>query len=162
MHCELYTMLWKYPYNWLGSMAAINSCPSIKWFKWPHKRPYISCCPLWDQHRTPLLPQNAIDPSFHLPIESDAADALTLISPLPLPNPILKTFGGLQFSITPSRTAARQRETKKLLFNPFSPLVYVKPSLNVTTVFACQCGSVCSSLFSDVDSLIACEFSSLC
>lgn len=123
---------------------------------------HTSPAALWDQHRTPPQPQNAIDHSFHLPIESDAADAPTFLSSPPLLNLILKTFWGLQFSITPSITAVRQHETKKLLFNPFSPLVYVKPSLNVTIVFACQCGSVCSSLFSDVDSLIASEFSSLC
>lgn len=158
MHSELYTMLWKYLYNWLGSMAAINSCPSIKWFKWPRKRTYISCCPLWDQHRTPMLPQNAIDPSLHF-----ANRVWCRRHPPPRPSRISfwKLSEGSNF---PSPWAELQRgsETKKLLFNPFSPLVYVKPSLNVTTVFACQWVSVCSSLFSDVDSLIACEFRSLC
>lgn len=57
LHRELYTMLWKYPYNWLGSMAAINSCPSIKWFKWPRKRPYISCCPLRSTPHPPATPE---------------------------------------------------------------------------------------------------------
>lgn len=160
LHCELYTMLWKHPYNWLGSMVAINSCPSIKWFKWPRKRPYISCCPLWDQHCTPLLPQNLIDPSFHFPIESNAADApYALLPPAALPESHSENFLRAPIFQHPEQNCS---ETKKLLYNPFSPLVYVKPSLNVTTVFACQWVSVCSSLFSDVDSLIACELSSLC
>lgn len=50
---------------------------------------------------------------------------------------------------------------QKFLFDSFPSLIHVKPALNVSTVFACQCGSVCSSLFSDVDSLIACKFSPL-
>lgn len=82
-------------------MATINSCPSIKWFKWSRKRPYISCCPLWDEHRTPLLPHNAIDPSFNLPSESDATDAPSpppsLLSPPPIPNLILKLSEGSNF-----------------------------------------------------------------
>lgn len=150
LHYELYTMLWKYPYNWLGSMAAINSCP-----------PLSGLNDLVRGHTSPdaLYEINTTSPS-ELNRPSVPFAGRWCFSPSA--SPILKVSEGVQFSITPSRTAALQRERPKLLFNLFSSLVYVKPALNVSTVFACQCASVCSSLFSDVDSLIACKFSSLC
>lgn len=54
------------------------------------------------------------------------------------------------------------RGQPKLPFKLFFSLMKVKPASNVTTVFAYQRGSVCSSLFSDVDSLIKHNFHSLC
>lgn len=144
-------MLWKYLYNWLSSMAAINSCP-----------PLSGLNDLVRGHTSP-----------------DALYEFNTTSPLELNRPavpfvhevwckgIIISFPGSEgsnLSITPSRSADLQlcSARQKLLIDPFSSLIYVKPALNVSTVFACQCGSVCSSLFSDVDSLITCKFSPVC
>lgn len=54
------------------------------------------------------------------------------------------------------------RGQPKLPFEPFFFLITVKPALNVRPAFAWQRESVCSSLFSDVDSLITHNSRSLC
>lgn len=158
LHYELYTMLWKYPYNWLGSMAAINSCPPLSGLN-DLVRGHTSPDALYEINTT--SPSKLNRPS--VPFASRVW-CCWCRPPPPPPSHSESFWRGAIFHHPKQncRTAALQRERPKLLFNLFSSLVYVKPALNVSTVFACQCGSVCSSLFSDVDSLIACKFSSLC
>lgn len=135
--------------NWLWSMAAINSCPPLSGLN-DLVRGHTSHDALYEINTTSPLELNR--PSA--PFVHGVWCREIIIS-------FLKVLRGPTCPL-PAADMQHCSGRPKLLFDPFSPLIYVKPALNVSTVFACQWGSVCSSLFSDVDSLIACKFSPFC
>lgn len=145
----IHNMLWKYLYNWLSSMAAINSCPPLSGLN-DLVRGHTSPDALYEINTTSPLELNRPSVPF---VHEVWCRGIIILS--------LKVLKGPTCPLPPADLQLCSGRPK-LLFDPFSSLIYVKPALNVRTVFACQCGSVCSSLFSDVDSLIACKFSPLC
>lgn len=145
-------MLWKYPYNWLCSMATINSCPPLSGLN-DLVRGHTSPDALYEINTTSPLELNR--PSVPFVHEAWCSRSFFFFF-------IPKVSEGSNFPLPRVELQLCSRRPKLLFFDPFSSLIYVKPALNVSTVSACQCGSVCGSLFSDVDSLIACKLNSLC